>query len=150
MMDNPGAEVLRMADGLALEESLLPDEFDYYTGHFISPELMHIKHHANNPAEQVWDLPLINDVYTLLYRLASDAVTGDEFGGSWSALYTRFEHEFPEFVAANKWLEKRTAITIPDTQRIYRRLRAHGICEVRRLSQRILEKSMETLTSGKS
>ena len=150
MMDNPGAEILRMAGGLDLEESLLPDEFDYYTGHFISPELMHIKHHTDNPAEHVRELPLIHDVYTLLYRLASDAVTGDEFGSSWSALYTRFEHEFPEFVAANKWLETPKTIAIPNAQRIYCRLRAHGISEIRRLSHRVLEKSMETLTSGKS
>lgn len=142
LIKNPGAEVLRMAAGLALEGHLRSDAFDSYTRDFINPEFMHIHHNADDLATGVQELPLVADVYRLLSRHASDALTAGDFWLLWLPLYTRFEREFPEFIAANKWLAQRASITVTPVKRMCIRLRAHGAGEMRRLAHRTLEKTL--------
>ena len=140
LMENPTTEVLRIAEGLALEEHLLAPALNSYTHNFISPELMHIRHNQRDLADATREFPLIYDIYTLLSQQATDALTTEEFCGFWLPLYARFEREFPAFIAANPWMETHKAIFLPRPQRICRRLRAHGTSEMRRLTHRMVKK----------
>ena len=140
LLTDPRKQLQRIAGTFHLESHLMEREMHFYENHFLDHSLAHATNAQGNPHRVSHDFPLIADVYELLRDRSCDAIGEADFRNQWSALYARYEIEFPAFLAANPWLQTEDDISAPLIQRIFKRVSFHGAGEFQRLGQRLVEK----------
>ncbi len=140
LLADPRKQLQRVAARFHLESQVMEREMHFYETHFLDRSLAHAITAPGDLARMTKDFPLIADVYGLLHDRSDDAISETAFQNRWSALYARYEIEFPAFLAANPWLQVEGDISAPLFQRVYKRISFHGAGEFQRLGRRLVEK----------
>ena len=140
LLADPRGQMLRIAREFNWESRVLEREMHFYEKKFIDRSLEHATEISNDLIQAPIILPLAFDIYKLLQNRAARNGAPSDFNAAWNALYSRYQTEYPAFLAAHPWMNDENAIFAPKTQRLYQRLAYHGTGEFSRLGRRFAEK----------